>query len=62
MAGHKKKTSHPKLSVQRLAKLRSDRESNATVHNGCNTVERSKDLRTPQEISEILPWVCHAVP
>lgn len=55
--GGKKKTSRLKLSAQRLAKLRGDGEPNATVHDGRNTVERSKDLRTPQEISEIFPWV-----
>ncbi|KAG1781313.1 hypothetical protein EV702DRAFT_1193492 [Suillus placidus] len=55
-AGSKKKTSHPKLSAQHLAKLRGDKESNAAVHDGHNVVEHSKDLHTPQEISEILPW------
>ncbi|KAG2358109.1 hypothetical protein BDR07DRAFT_1489869 [Suillus spraguei] len=55
----KKKMSCPKLSAQHLAKLCGDRESNA-VHDGRNPVEHSKDLCTPQEISEILPWA-HAI-
>ncbi|KAG1883400.1 hypothetical protein F4604DRAFT_1920608 [Suillus subluteus] len=54
--GGKKKTSRPKLSAQRLTKLRGDREPNVTVHDGHNAVERSKDLHTPQEVSEIIPW------
>jgi hypothetical protein len=59
--GGKKKTSRPKLSAQRLAKLCGDRKSDPTVHDGHNTAERSKDLRTPQEVSEILPWVSYSL-
>lgn len=43
-----------KLSTLRLAELR--RDSNPTAVKG-GTVERSKDLRTPQEIEAVIPWV-----
>jgi hypothetical protein len=54
--GSSKKINRPKLSAQRLAKLRGN---NVMAHGGHSVVsERSKDLRTSQEINEILPWVC----
>jgi len=58
----KTKTSrtHAKLSTQRLAQLRGSGSADALAHAGTyhDVIKRSKDLRTPEEVSAVLPWVC----
>lgn len=54
------KTSRAKLSTQRLAELRGGNVVDAPAHTGTHhdVITRSKDLRTPEEINAVLPWVC----